>query len=141
MRPLHCLRQTQIIKSVLRDVIINYRYRILILYIVAMVALIKKSFTMSLVFVKMIKFIFVTITNSKKSHKINPNSSTHHSCLQYANTMYFTSLFYLRILLPLIKSVLTISFKHNSLAAHVHSPRQLNNNTTTNNNNKSWKGR
>ena len=49
--------------------------------------------------------------------------------------MYFTCLFYQRILPPLIKCVLIISFKHNSLAAHVCSPHKLHDNNGSNNDN------
>ena len=49
--------------------------------------------------------------------------------------MYFTYLFYQRILPPLIKCVLIISFKHNSLAAHVCSPHKLHDNNGSNNDN------
>ena len=49
--------------------------------------------------------------------------------------MYFTCLFYQRILPPLIKFVLIISFKHNSLAAHVCSPHKLHDNNGSNNDN------
>ena len=49
--------------------------------------------------------------------------------------MYFTCLFYQRILPPLIKCVLIISFKHNSLAAHVCSPHKLHDDNNNNNNN------